>query len=108
MESSLPSLKKFYETHKDQRDKFEIIAFSGSSAGTMAELEKQMKPYEEKNWGGPLPFPILLDQTGKTWKAWGIIALPRFVLIDPDGNVVRGASEAALEKILKAEEEKTK
>lgn len=108
MESSLPSLKKFYESHKEQRDKFEIIAFSGSSAADMAGLEKQMKPFEDGKWGGPLPFPILLDQTGKTWKAWGIIALPRFVLIDPDGNVVKGGSEAVLETALKAEEEKKK
>lgn len=103
MESSLPSLKRFYEAHEDQRDRFEILAFSGSSAADMAGLEKQMKPFEDGKWGGPLPFPILLDQTGKTWKAWGIIALPRFVLIDPEGNVVRGGSEKMLESKLAAE-----
>jgi hypothetical protein len=36
-----------------------------------------------------LPFPILLDDDGKTFEAYGISAIPATVLINPEGKLVR-------------------
>jgi hypothetical protein len=56
----------------------------------------------EKRWEGKtLPFPILLDATGKTVKAYGIRGFPTHVLLDPDGRVVKAARpEEVLEEKL--------
>ena len=56
----------------------------------------------EKRWKGKsLPFPILLDASGATVKSYGIQAFPTLVLIDPEGRVVKGGSEALLAEKLK-------
>ena len=64
----------------------------------------------EKRWEGKtLPFPILLDATGKTVKAFGISAYPTNVLIDPEGRVVkaarRGRAREKLEELAPPEPE---
>lgn len=102
MESSLPSLKKLYETRKDQRDRFEIIAFHAGSVRDFAEFDEKVKSHVEGNWEGPLPFPVLIDD-GATWKAYGVVGMPRYALLDPEGNVVRGGDEKTLEKALEDE-----
>ena len=55
----------------------------------------------EKVWKKDLPFPVLLDASGKTIKRWGISAYPTLVLIDPEGNLVKGGGERMLEQKLK-------
>jgi len=95
---------KFYEEHKADRDKFEILAFHDNSVKTLAEMDQQL---ETKNiikgrWGGkPLPFPILLDATDKTLKAFRIQGFPTMYLIDPKGNVVQ-MGHHGLEEVLAA------
>jgi hypothetical protein len=97
----LPGLIDFYEEHKDHRDKFEIIAFHDSTAKDFGELDKHLPDLREKFWRGrDLPFPILLDSTGKTIKTYDIHAFPTTLLIDPDGKLVGHASEEDLEKKL--------
>jgi hypothetical protein len=91
----------FYEEHKDHRDKFEIIAFHDSTAKDFGELDKHLPGLREKLWRGrDLPFPILLDSTGKTVKAYDIHAFPTTLLIDPDGKLVGHTNEEDLEKRL--------
>ena len=89
---------EFYEKHKDQRDRFEILAFHDKAAKTFAELDEKLKPIIKDKWGGKsLPFPILLDDSGETVKAWGIHAFPTVILVDPEGKLVKGGGEEMLE-----------
>ncbi len=93
---------KFYEKHKADRDRYQILAFHDAKAKTFEELDEKLKPVIEKKWKGKsLPFPILLDASGATVKNYGIQAFPTLVLIDPEGRVVKGGSEAMLEEKLK-------
>ncbi len=102
MGGSLPKLMEFYEKHKADRDRFEVLTFHDASAKTFEELDEKLKPViEKKGKGEGLPFPILLDKSGATVKKYGIQGFPTLVLIDPEGLVVKGGSEAMLEEKLK-------
>jgi len=58
---------------------------------------------KERHWQGKdLPFPVLLDGTGKTGKLFGIVAHPTGLLIDPQGKLVGPARAEDLEKKLPA------
>jgi len=106
----LPKLMKFYEEHEKDRDKFEIIAFHDARASSIEDMEKKLKDrgIVEKKWGGKdLPFPVLIDSTGETIKAYGISAFPTMVLIDPKGNLVGKSNERELlKKIMEEPPEK--
>ena len=103
MSGSLPRLIKFWDEHEAEREKYAVLAFHDASAKTFDELDEKLKPVIEKRWGGrSLPFPILLDASGATVRAYGIQAYPTFLLIDPEGKLVRGGSEAMLAEKLKA------
>jgi hypothetical protein len=87
-----------YEAHRDHRDKFEIIAFHDQSAKSFAELDEKLKNVRATYWHGKdLPFPIILDATGKTIEAYGVHAFPTTILIDPEGKLVGHAGETELE-----------
>jgi hypothetical protein len=97
----LPHLIDFYEDHKADRDKFEILAFHDAQAKNFDELDSKLEPIIKNAWSGrPLPFPILLDSTGETIEKFGISAFPTMILIDPEGRLVGQAKEADLEKHL--------
>src|SRR5262249_9498548 len=92
-----------YDAHRDHRDQFEIIAFHDATVKDFAELDEKLKPIIRNTWRGrPLPFPILLDSTGETIKAFGIRAFPTTILIDPDGNLVGQLGDDVLEAKLRA------
>jgi hypothetical protein len=82
-----------YEERKHQRDRFEILAVHDHSAQSFEEIEQHLEsfiPGFKKNiWEGRnLPFPVLLDRTGKTLKTWQVQAFPTLVLLDPQGRIV--------------------
>ena len=88
---------RFYEEHAADRDRFEVLAFHDEAAKTFAELDPKLADLKEKAWGGKdLPFPILLDASGKTCRDFGIRAFPTTILIDPQGNLVKHGSEDEL------------
>ena len=94
----MPGLIDFYEAHKKDRDKFEILAFHDGTVKDFADLDKKMEAPKKKYWDGrDLPFPILLDATGQTIKDFGIRAFPTTILIDPEGKLVGQAREEDLE-----------
>lgn len=90
-----------YESHKKDRDKFEILAFHDGTVKEFEDLDKKLASPRKKFWNDrELPFPILLDATGQTIKDWGIHAFPTTLLIDPEGKLVGKAGEEELEKKL--------
>ena len=98
----MPRLAKLYETHADQRDRFEILAIHDTAAKTFEELDGKLEAVKTTVWKGKdLPFPVLLDSTGQTLKRYGISSFPTSVLIDPDGNLVRGGDVSTLEQALR-------
>lgn len=102
----------FYEKHRAQRARFEILAFHDATAGSLKELDRKLERVVKHVWGGKtLPFPVLLDKTGATVREWGIRAFPTTVLIDPQGRVVDRAGRrplAILERALTEERQGTK
>ncbi|HLJ93707.1 MAG TPA: TlpA disulfide reductase family protein [Gemmataceae bacterium] len=97
----MPELINLYETHKEHRDQFEILAFHDATAKTFAELDPKLEGPKKTYWHGKdLPFPILLDSTGETLKTYEIRAFPTTILIDPEGKLVGESGEAELESKL--------
>lgn len=89
----------FYAQHKS--DRFEFIAFHDASVQSFAELDPKMAKLQKEYWQErSLPFPILLDATGKTIRKFGVHAFPTQILIDPAGKLVGQGSLEGFEKRL--------
>jgi thiol-disulfide isomerase/thioredoxin len=98
---SLPGLMDFYDEHKEHRGQFEILAVHVQYAKDFADYDDKMKNTRQNLWHGQdLPFPVLLDDSDQTIKAFGIRAFPTTILIDPEGKLVGEANEMDLEKKL--------
>jgi hypothetical protein len=101
--TGLPKLVKFYEDHAAERHRFTILAICcdyESECKTMADVDRQLVPIVEHVWGGKtLPFPVLLDSSFKTWESYGLQGLGTVLLIDPDGNLVKGDETVLAEKL---------
>jgi hypothetical protein len=75
-----------------------VFAVHDKTVESFADLDKKLVKIKERYWQGKdLPFPVLLDATGKTEALYGIRAHPTGVLIDPDGKLVGEASASDLE-----------
>ncbi len=101
----LPGLMAFYDDHRADRDRFEILAFCSDFGGgldSVAALEKQLEPVRDHVWGGrSLPFPVLLDNTFQTYERLGLegAGVSSFLLIDPAGKLVEGGLERLAEAL---------
>jgi len=74
----LPVLRSFYErTHKPDAD-FEIVAIS---------LDTDRDPAERMANELKLPFPVLLDLSQKTARAYGVWGIPMLFIVDKSGRV---------------------
>jgi peroxiredoxin len=86
------------ESRAKDRDKFEIVLFHDNTIKDFEQLDAKLKKSKEMFWQGrDLPFPVLLDSTGQTFKAFGIRGLSSSLLIDPQGKVVGPAWQEELE-----------
>jgi hypothetical protein len=103
LRTGLPKLVKFYEEHQAQRDRFEILTICIDYEGnlkTMADVDRTLEPIVKHAWGGKsLPFPVMLDNTFKTWESYGLKGLGELLLIDPEGNLVQGDETVLAEKL---------
>ena len=89
----MPRLKAFYEEHPELRDKFEILALHEShTIKSLKELDVKNAKTEQDIWHGPLPFPVLIDNEGRTVARYDVSAYPTTILIDPQGRIVKGGS----------------
>jgi thiol-disulfide isomerase/thioredoxin len=99
--SGMPRLMDFYTKNKAKRSQFEILSIHDSSHKTVAAMKAEIAKIVKGQWKGKaLPFPVLLDQGGKTVAAYGITAFPTEVLIDPQGRIVEGGDLEMLKKKL--------
>ncbi len=90
-----------WDKHHDKRDRFQMIAVHATRADSIADYEKKIAGVVEKYWGGrELPFPVLVDASGKTARNFGLVKYPLVVLIDPAGKIVRNGSPEKLDEIL--------
>ncbi len=80
---------EIWDDHASERDRFVILAFHDTQAKTFPELDEKLHSVIEGTWGGrALPFPILLDSTGKTIEEYGVSHYPTTLLINPEGKLV--------------------
>lgn len=103
LSTEIPKLMEFHAAHQEQRDRFEIIGmcidYSGKLKG-MSDVEQAMAPLVKHVWKGrTINFPVILDNTFKTWERYGIPGLGTSVLINPDGKLVPG-DETTLATVL--------
>ena len=92
---------EFHASHASDRGRFEILAFHDASAKSFEDLDPKLADLKKEAWNGQdLPFPILLDATGKTVAEFGIRMFPTTLLVDPEGNLVKGGREPMLAKRL--------
>lgn len=99
----MPGLIDFYNQNKAKRAQFEVLSLHDSTQATVASLKAEVAKAVKGQWKGKaLPFPVLLDQGGKTVEAYGIKGFPTHVLIDPQGRIVDGGSLEMLKTILSA------
>jgi hypothetical protein len=94
---------KFYDEFKDRRKDFEILAFHDAKASDLQDLDAKLNEegVKERHWGGrDLPFPILMDATGATIRAYGVSSFPTIIVIDPKGKLVRHGGEHTIREHL--------
>ena len=67
---------------------------------SVSELDKRLHAVIQNVWGKPLQFPVLLDPSFTTMERYGSPGFGTLILIDPQGNLVKG-DEAVLAVKLK-------
>jgi peroxiredoxin len=75
----MPVLRQFYEQQRKKSDSFEILAIS---------IDDERAPAEAFATEMKLPFPVLLDLTNKTARAYEVDAIPTLFVIDENGKVI--------------------
>lgn len=102
---SIPALLDFHEAHAADRDRYAILTvhcWRGSGPDTLAAMDSRLPELERTLWNGrKFPFPVLVDATRTTLKAWGVQGFPTAFLIDPDGNLVAQANLGLEERLAK-------
>jgi len=96
LKNGLPNLIEFHETHAEYRDQYAILALCLSKDGdieTIEKLDRQLEPVVKNVWRQPLPFPVLLDSTFKSWENFGLDGVGHLLLIDPAGSLVKGGQK---------------
>jgi thiol-disulfide isomerase/thioredoxin len=108
LKTGLPRLMKFYEDHKRDRDRFEILAVCidpDDELKSMADVDRRLEPIIKNVWGGNrLPFPVLLDQTFQTWERFGLSGMGEILLVDPQGRLVKGDDSVLARKLEERQE----
>lgn len=99
----LPKLIRFAEAHEASKDKLQIISVCigiGDEIPTKENFEAALDRVETNVWKGTkLNFPVVVDNTFKTWERYGLNGLGTLVLVNPEGKLVEG-DLATLESIL--------
>lgn len=94
------------QRHAAKRDRFAILTVHTKDIRDVATMDREIAKLERTTWKGRrFPFPVLLDETGRMMRDWGVGALPTSLLVDPHGMIVEGGhqheAEQALERVLR-------
>ncbi len=89
--AGMPDVQKIYE--KYQSKGLTVLGISIDEDGT-----KKVSPFLTKS-KTKFTYPILLDSTGTTWKAWGVKMIP-FLALVKDGQIVQQWSGTTDPKII--------
>ncbi|MEZ7499638.1 TlpA disulfide reductase family protein [Flavobacterium sp. Arc3] len=82
--AEIPSLKKLEEKYHDKN-----ITFVSMSIDKIKDIEKWKKMVKDKNLGGVQVFADN-DWNSKFIQDFKVTSIPRFILIDPNGKIVKG------------------
>ncbi len=105
LKDGLPALAEFYRKHESKRDRFEVVSIcidKDAELSSMKQLENHLAPVVKNVWKADIPFPILLDNSFRSFETWGIEAVGVSVLIDPQGRIVEGDA-TSLAELLRGE-----
>ena len=107
----MPTLKRFCEENRKYSKKFAVVALHDTSVKTFEKFDALLvETGVVKNAGQgkdlTLPFPVLLDASGRTIDAYLPRSYPTTLLLDPAGRLVSCSNEAleVLGEILRSEE----
>ena len=94
MKHGIPNLMKFYEEHQAQRDRFEILALCMDVEGelkSVADLDKRLQPVVKTRLGQAAAISrSARSQLHRRWERYGLPGFGTLILIDPQGNLVKG------------------
>lgn len=95
---AIPWMIQLPEKYKAQRTRLALLSFHYDRKGTqsLVALEPELARLETELWKTKLPFPVVVDASGKTIKDWKIEAYPTLLLIDPEGRIM-ARGESAIE-----------
>jgi thiol-disulfide isomerase/thioredoxin len=74
----MPLLTAAYLAHRDTG--LEVVAINLTDQEAAKDIRKFVTEFQ-------MPFPVALDAKGKTWKRYGLLALPTTVFVGSDGTV---------------------
>jgi len=77
--AEMPILTQFYERHRKDADKFELLAIS---------IDDEQRDAERFATEMKLPFPILMDTHKSVADSYGVEAIPALFIIDANGKVI--------------------
>src|SRR5215470_4954845 len=77
--TEMPVLRQFYERHRGDADKFELLAIS---------IDEEQHDAERAATEMKLPFPVLLDPKSQAAELYGIDAIPALFIINENGKVI--------------------
>ena len=66
---------------------------------SVSDLDKRLQPVVKNVWGKPIAFPVLLDPSLTTMERYGLAGFGTLILIDPQGNLVKGDETVLAEKL---------
>jgi len=97
-----------FEQYHDRRDEFAIVIVHTQhpEVSNLEDLEPLLYGpggISERYWKGRrLPFPLVFDGTGRSYDPYEVLGYFE-MLIDPEGNLVRGGNTDMLGRILAGE-----
>ena len=87
--SELPNIEEIYKQYNENKN--DVIILTITNPGGQEKSISGIKSFVKKN---KFTFPVLFDETGDTFREYGISSFPTTYMIDKNGNVhgyVRGA-----------------
>lgn len=97
--AEMPDIQKIYEDYQEREDdSVVILGIAGPGQGQEQSVEG-IKDFLEQNG---YTYPVLMDESGEQFAAYGVYALPTTFMIDKEGNVFGYASGQLTEEMMRS------